>query len=229
MAFTAQPLLGGKLRRRAHQQRSDPDEHCAMSWQKVVFIALVAASLWHLGRRWQLRPIHPADGLTAPAEPLQTDMDAVPTIVHGRWKLTERARYEITARILSREDYRFDLLSDLIPEDLALGWGPMSDNRVLDAFEITQSVRFYSWRPVKELPIHRQDVIEHSANTHVIPADPAVRFQLSRLRVGQVVHLTGFLVDAARNDGVFIKTSLTRSDSGAGACEVMLVERVEAL
>ena len=104
----------------------------------------------------------------------------------------------------------------------------MSDNRVLDAFEITQSVRFYSWRPVKELPIRRQDVVEHSANTHVIPADPAVRFQLSRLRVGQVVHLTGFLVDAARNDGVFIKTSLTRSDSGAGACEVMLVERVEA-
>ena len=102
-----------------------------MSWQKVVFIALVAASLWQFGRRWQLRPIHPADGATAPAEPLQTDMDAVPSVVHGRWKLTARARYEITARILSREDYRFDALSDLIPEDLALGWGPMSDNRVL--------------------------------------------------------------------------------------------------
>ena len=151
------------------------------------------------------------------------------TVVHGRWRLTARARYEITARILSREDYRFDLLSDLVPEDLALGWGPMSDNRVLGAFEITQSARFYSWRPIKELPIPRRDVIEHSANTHVIPADPDVRFQLSRLRVGQVVHLTGFLVDAARNDGVTVHTSLTRTDSGAGACEVMLVERVEAL
>jgi hypothetical protein len=200
-----------------------------MSWQKVLFIALVAASLWHFERRWQLRPIHPADGPTAPAEPRQTEMDAVQTVVHGRWRLTARAHYEITARILSREDYRFDLLSDLVPEDLALGWGPMSDNRVLGAFEITQSVRFYSWRPIKELPIPRQDVIEHSANTHVIPADPDVRFQLSRLRVGQVVHLTGFLVDAARNDGVTVHTSLTRTDSGAGACEVMLVERVEAL
>jgi hypothetical protein len=229
MAFTTRLPPAGKLRRRTHQQRGHPDEHCAMSWQKVVFIALVAASLWHFGQRWQLRPIHPADGPTAPAEPLQTEMDAVQTVVHGRWRLTARAHYEITARILSREDYRFDLLSDLVPEDLALGWGPMSDNRVLDAFEITQSSRFYSWRPVKELPIPRKDVIEHSANTHVIPADPDVRFQLSRLRVGQVVHLTGFLVDAARNDGVSVHTSLTRSDSGAGACEVMLVERVEAL
>jgi hypothetical protein len=200
-----------------------------MSWQRVMFIALVAASLWQFGRQWRLRPMHPADGPTAPAEPLQTDMVAIPTVSHGRWKLTARARYEITARILSREDYRFDLLSDLVPEDLALGWGPMSDNRVLGAFEITQSARFYTWRPVKDLPIPRQDVIGHSANTHVIPADPGVRSQLARLRVGQVVHLTGFLVDAARNDGVSVHTSLTRSDSGAGACEVMLVERVEAL
>jgi hypothetical protein len=46
-------------------------------------------------------------------------------------------------------------------------------------------------------------------------------------RDGQVVHLTGTLVDATRDDGAWIRTSLTRSDSGAGACEVMLVESVK--
>jgi hypothetical protein len=35
------------------------------------------------------------------------------------------------------------------------------------------------------------------------------------------------LVDAARDDGAGLRTSLTRTDSGAGACEVMLVETVE--
>jgi hypothetical protein len=103
----------------------------------------------------------------------------------------------------------------------------MSDNRVLAAFKITQGARFYSWRPLKALPIPRRDVIEHSANTHVIPADSSVRSQLAHLRVGQVVHLTGFLVDGLRNDGASVRTSLTRSDSGAGACEVMLVETVD--
>ena len=98
---------------------------------------------------------------------------------------------------------------------------------VLRAFEITQGARFYSWMPKQGLPIPRQSVIEHSANTHVIPFDAAVGWQLRHLRVGQVVHLTGFLVNAVRDDGMYINTSLTRSDTGAGSCEVLLVEQVE--
>lgn len=131
------------------------------------------------------------------------------------------------ARILAREDYRFDRLSDLSPEDLALGWGPMSDNKVIRAFAISQSVRFYSWMPKQALPIPRQAVIEHSANTHVIPADAGVARQLKRVRIGQVIHLRGYLVDGVRDDGVYITTSMTRSDSGPGSCEVLLVEQVE--
>jgi hypothetical protein len=198
-----------------------------MGWRIVFWIVLVGGGLWQGWHQWRLRPVHPADGPLAQSEPLQTDLEDSPTVVHGRWILTPRARYDITARILSREDYSFDAISDLVPEDLALGWGPMSDNRVLDAFEITQSVPFYSWRPKRQLPIPRKDVIEHSANTHVIPADPSIRLQLERLRTGQVVHLTGELVDGVRDDGRWIHTSLTRSDSGPGACEVMLVEQVD--
>ena len=55
----------------------------------------------------------------------------------------------------------------------------------------------------------------------------AIRSQLARLRVGQVVHLTGLLVDGVRADGAYFHTSLNREDTGAGACEVMLVQEVE--
>ena len=199
-----------------------------MSWRRILIIALAAMGLWQGYNAWQLRPLYPPDGPTAPDDPQQTDVGEEAVTTLGRWRLTPRARYDITARILSREDYHFDLLSDLIPEDLALGWGPMSDNRVLRAFEITQGARFYSWVPKQALPIPRQAVIEHSANTHVIPADVGVRRQLKRLRVGQVVHLTGFLVNAVRDDGAYINTSLTRNDSGPGSCEVVLVKGVEA-
>lgn len=200
-----------------------------MQVRAVLLSALAAAGLWQGFSRWQLRPVHPPDGPIAPADPLQTDLEETPAVTtFGRWRLTPRARYDITARILSREDYRFDRLSDLIPEDLALGWGPMSDNRVLSAFEITQGARFYEWMPKQhDLPVPRQVVIEHSANTHVIPADSATRRQLERLRVGQVVHLTGFLVDGVRDDGTYIRTSLTRKDTGPGACEILLVEQAE--
>ena len=197
-----------------------------MDWQRIAFIALTAGALWQGAHQWRLRPIHPPDGILAPDDPAQLDLQRAASITYGHWTLTPRASYDITARILSREDYSFDALSDLIPEDLALGWGTLSDNRVLSSLKIDQGARFYGWRPIAPLPIPPQAVIEHSANTHVIPADPVVRSELARLRVGQVVHLIGVLVDGVRADGRYFSTSLTRSDSGAGACEVMLVQSV---
>jgi hypothetical protein len=191
-------------------------------------VVLVAAA-WQAEDDWRLRAVHPPDGEIAPLTPIQTDLDAPETVQRGHWQLRQRASYDITARILSREDYRFDALSDLIPEDLALGWGAMSDNRVLAHFDISQGGRFYSAQSLGPLPIPRQQVIEHSANTHVIPVDNEVRRELARLRVGQVVHLTGTLIDGQRDDGMTIRTSLTRSDEGAGACEIMLVETVDVV
>lgn len=197
-----------------------------MDWQRIALIALGAGAVWQGAHQWRLRPVHPPDGILAPDDPGQLDLQRAASITYGHWTLTPRASYDITARILSREDYSFDALSDLIPEDLALGWGALSDNRVLSSLKIDQGARFYGWRPIAPLPIPRQAVIEHSANTHVIPADPVVRSELARLRVGQIVHLTGLLVDGVRANGTYFSTSLTRSDTGAGACEVMLVQSV---
>jgi hypothetical protein len=198
-----------------------------MSWRGALYLTVVVFALWSAWGQFRLRAVHPPDGALAPEEPRQSAIEDGTPIRHGRWVLTPRADYDITARILSREDYRYDALADLIPEDLALGWGPMSDNRVLAQFEISQGVRFYEWRPRGPLPIPREAVISHSANTHVVPGNERVRAQLARLRVGEVVHLTGPLVDAKRDDGAWIHTSLTRLDSGPGACEVLLVENVE--
>jgi hypothetical protein len=198
-----------------------------MNVRAVTLVVLLVAGSVNGWQIWERRPVRPPDGPIAPDDPVQSALATAAPVRYGRWVLTPRAGYDITARILSREDYRFDQLADLIPEDLALGWGPMSDNRVLAAFDISQSVRFYTWHASRALPIPREAVIEHSANTHVIPADSAVRSELARLRVGQVVHLTGVLVDGARDDGARIHTSLVRNDTGPGSCEIMLVEDVE--
>jgi hypothetical protein len=162
--------------------------HIAMNWRRAAWIVLLIAVLWKAWGQWEHRAIHPADGVIAPDEPLQTDANGAPVIVLGRWTLAPRATYDITARILSREDYRFDPISGLAPLDLALGWGPMSDNRVLQALKVSQGARFYSWRPVTEsLPIDLREVARYSANTHVIPANAAVadshRFGSGSVRV----------------------------------------------
>lgn len=190
---------------------------------------------WHW---YDGRSVHKPDGILAPADPLQGDPlqaapdpngDATPhpLLRIGRWTLTPRASYRITARILGVERYRFDSLASLVPEDLALGWGPMSDNRILASLNISQSNRFYYWQSPKSLPLPREEIIAHSANTHVIPESEAIAAQLSHLRPGQVVTLSGTLVDGSRDDGVWIRTSLVRTDTGAGACEVLLVRDLQ--
>lgn len=184
------------------------------------FYVLWGAWHWYTGR-----PLSAPDGVLAAQDPQQVAVEQGETLRMGRWSLTERATYKVTARVLARESYHFDALADLVPQDLALGWGPMSDNRVLKGIEITQSNRFYFWHSAT-LPIPREVIIAHSANTHVIPRDALVAKQLSRLRPGEVVTLTGQLVDARRDDGAAIRTSMTRLDTGAGACEVMLVSDV---
>lgn len=182
---------------------------------------------WQAVSHWQQRALHPSAGILAPDDPIQGEPGDHEPVRIGRWTLTPRATYDVTARVLGREPYRFDTLAELIPEDLALGWGPMSDSAILDQIELNQSDRAYWWRPRQTLPIAKQQVVEHSANTHVIGANDAVTRALARLRVGQVVRLQGFLVDARRDDGVYIRTSLTRSDSGYGACEVLYVESAD--
>jgi hypothetical protein len=95
--------------------------------------------------------------------------------------------------------------------------------------QISQDHRFYFWRTSSRVDLPKDVIVSHSANTHVIPANPRVERELSRLRRGQVVTLTGLLVDGTRDDGAWIKTSLVRTDTGAGACEVMLVQDVNVM
>jgi ABC-type transport system involved in cytochrome c biogenesis ATPase subunit len=55
----------------------------------------------------------------------------------------------------------------------------------------------------------------------VIPDNAVVRAVLGKLRRGSVVELAGELVDIEGENGS-MRTSLTRVDTGAGACEVLL-------
>jgi hypothetical protein len=189
---------------------------------KAFLFSYIAWGAWHWNAN---RPVRAPDGVLAEGEPQQA-MIPERQLQMGPWTLTVRATYQIKARVLARESYHFDAMSDLVPEDLALGWGPMSDNSVLRTIDISQSNRFYYWRASSATQLARETIISHSANTHVIPQTRAIARELAHLRPGEVVTLSGELVDAVRDDGRSIKTSLVRTDTGAGACEVMLVTDV---
>lgn len=184
-----------------------------------------AFCVWHAGDSFLHRELDQPPGVLVPASPVQTPPPARPApIQHGKYTLTPLADYEITARLLSRERYRFDDASGLSPIDFALGWGPMSDTAVIEKLDIEQGVRWFWWR-TREVPLPVDDLMRHAANVHLIPATDTVRSDLLRFRPGEIITLVGKLVSVSGTDGFTWNSSLTRTDTGGGSCEVMWVEK----
>ena len=184
-------------------------------------LAVLAALAW-----WQhgSRPLTHVPGVLVADAPSQQPLSEPPAPLHkGDAAIKPLAKFSMSARVLSRADYRWDAEARLVPVDLALGWGRMSDSAVLDKVEISQATRFYFWR-VHEFPIPEREIIESSANMHLIPADDAVERAIRRTRVGDVVSFDGYLVEADLPNGGKWVSSLSRSDTGAGACELVWVE-----
>lgn len=192
-----------------------------MRW---LLIALIAFGAWQW---WGGRGIERAPGVIAAAAPEQHVIAVNPPQFQKKgYTVTALARFALTARVLGVEPYRLDREADLSPVDFTLGWGPMSDSAVLSKLRISQGGRYYHWR-TDEFPIARREIEVNSANMHLIPATPEVEKLLKRARTGSIVQLSGYLVEARAADGWRWVSSLTREDTGAGACELIWVEQLE--
>jgi hypothetical protein len=196
-----------------------------MRWG-FVFFALLAFGLWKL---WSEREIpHPPGTLVREAPTQEALQRGARALSRNGYQIQPLERFSIEARVLSTAHYRFGREADLSPLDLALGWGPMSDSAVLEKISISQSDRFYFWH-VDEFPISRREIEVNSANMHMIPASRDVQRALEQVRAGSVVRLSGYLVEARAPDGWRWRSSLTREDTGNGACELVWVERLDFL
>jgi hypothetical protein len=144
------------------------------------------------------------------------------------YEIEPLATYDITARVLSVKHYPdgTDRFADVSSVDLALGWGRMADRDLLEQLDVRQDGRWYfvKWRG---LPLTAEQVIESSANTHILPASPEVAEKLARVKAGDVVTLKGYLVNTRGSDGWLWESSVTRTDTAGGSCESVWVEEVE--
>lgn len=193
--------------------------------RKLLIVLIILASLqgW---REWQQRPVVHDPGILIPVAPVQRNLLNVQSFLHGGFSITPRASFDIQARVLGRERYYLGADAGLSPLDLALGWQKMSDQSILDQMTITQGGRWYFTRYELPAPLSDQDIILNSSNMHMIPADNAIESELKKLRPGELVRITGYLVDVDNDSGWKWRTSLTRGDTGQGACEIVYVEDI---
>lgn len=164
-------------------------------------------------------------GVIATDNPQQSTAN-IESFVYKDLQVEPLANFSVEAKVLSRENYSADKESIASPVDLALGWGRMSDEAILEEISISQRNRFYYWR-VDNFPIPRKEIEQHSANMHMIPANDEVAEQLEQVKAGEMVRFNGFLVNLKRSNGWHWNSSTTRNDTGKGACELVWVEEFE--
>ena len=193
---------------------------------KLIVIALLAGGVWLFISG---RPIHHPPGVLVKNPPVQKDIPAKPLGIVGEWSITAVAEYRLRGIVLGRKRYHSGPQSDLVPVDVAVGWGKMSDQAVIDGLGISMTNRFYFYEWQNVPPIPQDEIKVSSANNHVIAANDAVRKVISGLRVGQIVTMKGYLVNAAGPGGGMWNSSLRRDDTGNGACELFYVDSAQAV
>ncbi len=163
-------------------------------------------------------------------EPLQTAEERAPfdhAAGHGRYRIVPRFRWDQSARVVSEEPYRFGAAGSLIPEDLALAWGPLLEPPYAGRISYSQGSRFFFWR-TKDLSLDRGTIVSHAANVHVIPATSRLSRAVGAVTEGDDVRLEGWLVDVEGISDPSFRwtTSTTRTDEGPNSCETVYLERL---
>jgi hypothetical protein len=176
---------------------------------------------------WSGREIARPAGVLVAEEPVQLQIYTSLLKEKNGYQIAFLASFDIRARVIAAERYRFDRGAALSPVDLALGWGAMSDSDVLKQISISQGGRVYSWW-VKNYPVPRNIIETHSANMHIIPANDYIERRLKSIRAGNLVHIIGYLVEVTNKEGFRWTSSLTRSDTGGGACELVWVDSLDS-
>lgn len=163
------------------------------------------------------------------ADPVQAPTDRPPFRIEtrkGTVSLNPRYAFDAAGEVAAAERYRFDGGAFLSPVDVVLTWGRLPAEPYRSLIDYGQMTRFYFWRTDSN-EVDLAYVQGHSSNMHLIPANENVRRAILSIGGGDAVRLHGLLVDASLDDGFQWPTSVSRDDSGPGACELIWVEQVQ--
>ena len=190
-------------------------------WKFLLFVSLIGYGAY---QHFLNSPVARGNGVIAEISPIQQPTIQANFSLNG-YNIIPLQAFAIKARVLSTSHYSFDREAQLAPVDLALGWGPMSDEAVIKDIKISQTNRFYYWH-VDDFKTPRAQIETNSANMHMIPANKQIEKTLNSIKQGQVIDITGFLVEAVGPDGWRWKSSLSRDDTGMGACELVYISAI---
>ena len=150
--------------------------------------------------------------------------------------ITAKYKYNLIGVVVGKDYYYQGTMEKLSPIDLTVAWGKTIDPEYSKYITFSKYKRHYRFKFYEEQGVEtlsKQYIVEHSSNNHLIFADESSHDVAKGVRLGDIVNIEGYLVDAygRRDDGAYYSwyTSTKRSDAGEGSCEVLYVENITLL
>lgn len=127
-------------------------------------------------------------------------------------------------RILGSKEYKDDEQAKFSPIDYAVTRGLFTEPEIARQISINQYDRFLNWKMARP-PIPAQLATQLVSNMHIIPANPEIAQQIKQVKRGDLVRLTGDLVQVNDKDLVW-KSALDWNGVGDGACKLIRVNSI---
>ena len=201
-------------------------------WKPILIILIIFAVLG-FGYKYLTKPSVTdieSSALVTDSKPLQS------TIVHSKdiplvmgdldVTLKPKARYKITAMLLSKKRYVDGWVGKLAPYDFILGWRKAAVLENVKNLPITQSVRWYQFIVSPATNMTSSYISTHTSNNHIIPATKNIRKAIQMIKVYDKVKLDGYLVNVqgtAKSGNIRWLTSTSRIDTGNTSSEIFYV------
>jgi len=149
---------------------------------------------------WEQRPVRYGPGVIADSKPKIEKINFPNVIETEKFIVTPKFKISGTVRVIAKNRYWFEHMSEISPFDLLLSWDRMSNDELLKRMLINIEDRSYEVQMAKP-PYQQGNIHQHLMMTHVIPATEQVHDKISSLRRGQLVSLSGYIVDIENRYG----------------------------
>ena len=162
-------------------------------------------------------------------EPCTPDEPIIKELKKSRFMIIPLAEYKISGVVVSTKTYSSEWDGQIAPVDLAIVWGRLTEPETGRYITYSQGVRWYHYKWREGCPVDNSYIISHSSNNHIIPANENICRAVKTVRRKDRVVLKGSLVNLTGTPNgkkVIWNTSLSRTDTGNGSCELFYVSYV---
>ena len=172
--------------------------------------------------------------------PVQTDTARDPFSIvanNQHYSIMPRFDYDLTGVVVTYNNasgftdiWHYDIWKDFINvRDLCVIWGNNVSSGIYKKIGFTSDswTCWYSWQDTDTFNIFKSTEL---SNNHLLTNNNWIKNRLMSAELGDVVHFKGSLVDYKNDDnGGERHTSIKRTDTGNGACEVVYIDEFDII